>query len=30
MFKHVGKDSGLLFASHDLRDLTERRMAAMR
>ncbi|MDO9067166.1 MAG: hypothetical protein Q7W05_01765, partial [Deltaproteobacteria bacterium] len=30
MFKHVGKDSGLLFASLDLRDLTDRRIAAMR
>ena len=30
MFKHVGKDSGLLFSSTDLRDITDRRLAAMR
>lgn len=30
MFRHVDKNSGLLFSSHDLRDLTERRMSAMR
>lgn len=30
MFKHVGKDSGLLFSSADLRDITDRRLAALR
>lgn len=30
MFKHVDNDSGLLFSSLDLRELTERRTAAMR